>query len=365
MPLPPGFVELPHLVFADDPDWIPEDPAAVERAFDPSSAWFRQGQAETFCIPGKARAAAFFQPDLRVDDQRVAFFGYWCTAGDRDADASLFADVEAWAADRGAEALYGPINFTTYGNYRLLLSMEADDATPFPDEPYNPATWPETLEALGYAVDQHYLTQVGVIQAGLFVAQLKKPAIDALLAEGYRVESFPHGAWLDRLREVHGIVDAIFGQNFAYSPLSYEAFASKCGEDFIRRTDPEVSTACYAPDGALAGFFLVYPHYGPLVRQGAGADRVAVTALDFATHHPDLAGRPWRGAIAKTVGTDPRHRGKGVMAALTAGMFARGEGRYEHWYGAMIRKGNASKNYASGNTTGERWYGLFRKGLRP
>lgn len=361
----PGFVELPHLVFADDADWIPEDPAAVTHAFDPSNAWFQRGEAATFCVPGKSRAAAFFQPALRVEGRKVAFFGYWCTAGELEADREVFAEVEAWATERGAQDLYGPIDFTTYGNYRLRLSVEADDARPFPDEPYNPPTWPGLLESLGYVIDQHYLTQVGVIEAGLMVAQFKKPAVDALLTQGYRVESFPHHAWIERLREVHGIVDAIFGENFAYSPLSYEAFAAKCGENFVRRTDPEVSTACYSPDGSLAGFFLVYPHYGPIVRQGAGSDRVPVTALNFAEHHPQLVDRPWRAAIAKTVGVDPTHRGKGVMAALTAGMFQRGADRYEHWYGAMIRRGNASRNFATGNTTGERWYGLFKKPLAP
>ncbi len=361
MSLPPGFLELPHRVFADDPDWIPEDSASVDQAFAPSNPWFEQGEAVTFCEPGASRAAGFFQPGLRLQGRRVAFFGYWCSAGDDGADAEVLGRVEAWAAERGAEMICGPLNFTMYGDHRLLLSVESNDATPFPDEPYNPLSWPRILERLGWSVNQLYLTQVGVIEAGLMVARLKQPVIDALLAEGYRITSFPHDAWLGRLREMHGMMETIFGPAFAYSPLSYEAFARERGPTFIRRTDPEVSTACYAPDGSLAGFFLVYPHYGPLVRQGAGAERVAVTELDFATHHPLLAARPWRGAVAKTVGVHPAHRGKGIMAALTASMFRRGQGRYEHWYGGTIRKDNASRNYASGNTTGERWYGLFGK----
>ncbi len=363
MILPAGFLELPHAVFAGDPEWIPEDSAAIARAFDPSAnAWFGQGEAATFCVPGSSRAAAFFQPSLRVDGRRVAFFGTWCTAGD-GGDADVFRRVEEWARARGAEDVYGPIDFTTYGHYRIRLSAESDDARPFPDEPYNPRSWAGILEDCGYALDQQYLTQVGVAEAGLAVAAFKKPAIDGLLVQGYRVETFAHADWLDRLRELHGIVDAIFGGNFAYSPLSWETFAAKCGASFIRRADPDVSTACYAPDGALAGFFLVYPHYGAVVRQGAGTDRVAATSLDFATHWPALRRRPWRAAIAKTVGVSPAHRGKGVMAALTAGIFERGAERYPHWYGAMIRQGNRSSNYARGNTVGERWYGLFRKRL--
>ncbi|MCP4871083.1 MAG: hypothetical protein GY898_20440 [Proteobacteria bacterium] len=360
--LPDGFVDLPALVFADDPGWIPEEPASVQKAFSAHNAWFQQGEAAAFCSPGSARVAAFFQPELRVEDRRVAFFGYWCSAGD-GGDAELFAQAEAWARDRGAQDVYGPINFTTYGHYRIRLSVESDEATTFPDEPHNPTTWPGILEEAGYSLDQQYLTQTGLGAMGLVVAQMKRPVVDQLLSEGYRVESFTHADWMDRLRELHGIIDAVFGANFAYSPLSWPTFEAKCGEGFIRRADPEVSTACYGPDGSLAGFFLVYPHYGALVCQGAGADRAPTGDLDFATHWPQLKDRPWRAAIAKTVGVNPAHRGKGVMAALTGGIFERGAERYPHWYGAMIRQGNLSSNYARGNTTGERWYGLYRKRL--
>jgi len=355
-----GFLDLPPLVFADDPAWIPEDPAALARAFSAANPWFEQGEATTFCAPGSARVAAFFQPALRVDGRRVAFFGCWCTAGD-GGDGGLFEQAEAWARERGAEDVYGPIDFTTYGHYRVRLSVESDDATSFPDEPHNPATWPGILEDLGYALDQQYLTQMGLGEMGLVVAQMKKPAVDRLLADGYRIETFTHGDWLDRLHELHGIIDSVFGNNFAYSPLSWPTFEAKCGESFIRRADYDVSVACYAPDGSLAGFFLVYPDYGPLVCQGAGADRVRAPDLAFATHWPRLAGRARPAAIAKTVGVSPAHRGRGVMAGLTGGMFERGAARYPDWYGAMIRQGNLSSNYARGNTTGERWYGLYRK----
>ena len=53
------------------------------------------------------------------------------------------------------------------------------------------------------------------------------------------------------------------------------------------------------------------------------------------------------------------------MGALTLGIFDRGDGHYAHGYGAMIRKGNLSRNFAEGNSVGERWYGLYRRRLEP
>ena len=360
--LPDGFVELPQAVYEMEPLWIPEDPEALARAFGPDNPWFEQGEAITLCAPGASRLAVFFQPDLRVGGQKVAFFGYWESAGEQLADRELFRRAADWATERGAQGLYGPINFTTFGNYRLRLACEPE-AMPFPDEPFNPKTYPNELLRLGFQVNQHYLTQVGHIEAGRVVREWKRPKLHELEAAGYRFDTLTHELWLDNLRGTHALVDSIFGANFAYTPLSFEAFANKCGEAFIRRACPHTSTVAFAPDGSVAGFFLVYPHYGPLVIQGALEERVDPQELDYATHAPLLADKPWRGAVAKTVGVGPEHRGKGVMDGLTVGIFDRGDGRYEHWYGAMIRMGNPSRNFAEGNITGERWYGLFRKRL--
>ena len=360
--LPEGFLELPRLIYGSDEQWIPEDSEAVGRAFTLENPWFSQGRAVLFTVPGAARLALFFQPDLRVQGRSVAFFGYWESAGVDGVDAQVFERAFELARSWGAEDMYGPINFTTFGNYRLRLSCEVGGST-FPDEPYNPAHYPGLLEEAGFELDQMYLTQVGNIETGRVVREWKRPEQEALLSTGYRIDTLTHDLWMESLPELHGLVDHIFGRNFAYSPLSYESFADKCGESFIRRACPHTSVMAWGPEGDVAGFFLVYPHYGPLVVQGAGEGRVPVSSLDFEQHNEALTALPWRGCVAKTVGVSPVHRGKGVMGALTVSVFDRGDGRYENWFGAMIRKGNLSRNYADGNIDGERWYGLFRKRL--
>jgi GNAT superfamily N-acetyltransferase len=361
--LPEGFLELPGEVYRGDERWIPEDAAAVERAFSPDNPWFSQGAAVLLSVPGEARLALFSQPDLRVNGRRVVFFGYWESTGLQGADVPLFARAAAIASERwGAEDLYGPINFTTFGDYRLRLTCEPGGLT-FPDEPYNPAAYPRLLEESGFTTDQLYLTQVGNIEAGRMVREWKRPKLEELLSQGYKLETLTHSMWIDSLVELHPQIDHIFGANFAYSAISFAAFSEKCGEGYIRRACPETSVMLRGPSGDLAGFFLVYPHYGPLVAQAAGERRVAAADLSYDAHYEALSAGAWTGCVAKTVGVMPAHRGKGVMSALTVGIFDRGDGRYEHWYGAMIRKGNLSRNFAEGNTVGERWYGLYRKRL--
>ena len=357
-----GFVEVATSVYAADPLWIPEDAESLARAFDDSNPWFAQGEAATWCEPGSARVAGFFQPSLRVDGRPVAFFGCWESQQD-GADAALFARLEAWARARGALDVFGPIDFTTYGPYRVLLDPGPGEP-PFVDEPYNPAGYSELLEELGFALDRSYLSQLGPSADAVPLADLHRPKLTALEAAGYTVESLRPEAWLERLPEIHGMVDSIFGANFAYSPLSWSAFSAACGERFIRKTHPEVSVVAWGPDGDLAGFFLVYPDYGPLVRQGA-ADRVAVADLDFARHGERAALEPSPALIAKTVGVAPNHRRRGVMGAMTTALMDRGNPRCARWVGATIRSDNFSRRYADEARSGARWYGLYKKTLGP
>ena len=58
--LPDGFAELPPLVYADDPRWIPEDPQFLRLLFSPANPWLARGRARH----GRRRAGAGRDRDL-------------------------------------------------------------------------------------------------------------------------------------------------------------------------------------------------------------------------------------------------------------------------------------------------------------
>ena len=50
---------------------------------------------------------------------KAARFGHWETTEDLEADGLLMDAIEAWAKGQGAGVIYGPIDVTTYGTYRV------------------------------------------------------------------------------------------------------------------------------------------------------------------------------------------------------------------------------------------------------
>ena len=355
-----SFVELPREVYAGDPFWIPEEEAGLRRAFSTDNPWFASGSAVTMCIPGRARLAVFRPHGCTVDGRAAAWFGFFESMNDRLFSGMLLAEAAAWARGQGAEVLYGPIDFNTLGKYRLRVDAEPD-AVPFPGEPYNPAYYISLLEDAGFNVAREYVTQIGRIKPRPLE---EKRAMARMIADaGYTLEPLDGDRWLATLPELHRKADEIFSDSFAYTPVSYEQFASGYGAAVAKRLCARTSLLARGPDGDLAGFFLVYPHYGPLAMQGSTLGRVPASALSYDAHDPVLAAAGESHAVAKTVGVCPEHRGRGLMGALGASVIDRGVGRYDCWVGAMIRADNPSRKFGAAHMDVERTYALYRQEL--
>ena len=360
--VPPGFLELPAIVYRDDPSWIPEDASVVAAAFSENNPYFAHNRARTFCIPGRVRAAVFYDPLLRIDGEPVAYAGYFESTGDASADAEVFARIEAWSRACGAAVIYGPIQFTTTHSYRFLLSA-APGATPFVGEPYNPASYPLAWQALGFQLARRYVSQLVPMRQVHQALSSFQPVREALLAQGYRFEVPAVDTWLQHLPKIYEMADAIFAQNFAYSKVSYAAFAELLAPTIIHKICQRSSILVFAPDGTPAALGLSYPHYGPLLVQGRGAARVALRELDYNLHAPQLAQLPPRACIGKTLGVHPAHRRKGIKEALLLLGLERGLDAYDLWYAATIREDNTSRRVFADVAVAEHWYALYSKRL--
>jgi GNAT superfamily N-acetyltransferase len=205
------------------------------------------------------------------------------------------------------------------------------------------------------------VTQIGRIKPRPLEA--KHEVARAVAEAGYTLEPLDGARWLAALPELHQKADEIFSDSFAYTPVSYEQFAAGYGASVARRLCARTSLLARGPDGDLAGFVLVYPHYGPLAVQGSALGRVPVSDLSYDVHDSILAAGGGSVAVAKTVGVCPKHRGRGLMDALGAAAIDRGVGRYDRWVGAMIRADNPSRRFGAAHMDVERTYALYRQTL--
>ena len=357
-----AFLELPSKVYASDPNWIPEEPESVSRAFSGENPWFAGRAARTFVVDGLARAAAFYDPALEINGERVAFFGYWESAGDAGADRAVMDDLRAWAREQGAQRLYGPIQFTTAHTYRFVVATEPN-AMPMPAEPYNPLHYAGRIEALGFVVERRYLTLIVSAKDAARTYEKRAALHERLVSIGYRFEPLTAHVWMQNLDELYAVVESSFQDNFAYAPMTRAQFRVVAGESIARKLAPEVSSIVHAPSGEIAGFAVANPHYGPLIVASAGASRVRASDLSYEVHAPMLAKRGPLDYVLKTVCLVPEHQKVGLGAVVVA-LFGKkhvdaGGARV---FGALTREDGVPRHLTAG-IDGERWYALYSGAL--
>jgi hypothetical protein len=360
-PLPDVFFDIAKRVYAANPLWIAENVAQIKQQFSEANSYFDKACAQVFLSDDCARLVGFFNPENKIENEQVAYFGFWETHDDFEVNKQIFAAFESWAKQQGAQRIYGPINFSTYGENRLRI--DGFENKPFIGEPANPEYYPQFLQQLGFTIKYGYASYIHEDSRALAM-QMQGPLEQALtrleqsdLGE-FSIEKLDGETWMDHLDQLYPLVDMIFKQNFAYTPISEQTFKAQCGENFAKKLCPNTSVLVKDNHGDIAGFFLVYPDYSELVNQsGLGID-VADVNYD---EHFKLLTKP-RLALAKTGGIHPKYRSSGLFTIMSMQLTVWSHDYYEHISGAMVREDNHSIHYAKVGPV-ERRYGLFEKSL--
>jgi len=359
--LPPDFLGVASKVYAQDPFWIPEVASDLERAFGPHNRYFQSNFAWVDLEPGQSRIAGFMNPAQRINGRRSAFFGYWETVDDLDVNRRLFADFERWAKNRGAEEVYGPINFSTFGNYRLRL--DHFDRPSFQGEPHNPRYYPRLMTELGYKECLIYRSTIAVDPV-LFHQRNDENLKDfhSRNEETFRVETLTPEYWSKNAETFYQLSSSIFSENFAYSGISQDEFKQAVVLPFASRFCTQSSIVVFDKENQVAGVFLIFPDYHPLICQGAPTRR-RLSEVSYREHFP-LLKAPL--ALFKTGGVMPQHRRSRIFTLMSFEAAARMKA-YSSFGAVLVRAGNPSgivaERVCGGPTSEYRQYALYAKSL--
>jgi hypothetical protein len=112
------FLHFPLVLYRNDTDWVCPLFSDTESVFDPKrNQAFRHGEAVRWILKDDSnttigRVAAFIDEiRSKANNQPTGGMGYFEVIEDRDAAFMLFDTAKKWLADRGMEAMDGPINF--------------------------------------------------------------------------------------------------------------------------------------------------------------------------------------------------------------------------------------------------------------
>jgi hypothetical protein len=112
------FLELPLLIYKDDPEWIRPLDKDIEQVFNARlNKTFRHGRAIRWILTDErghvtGRIAAFVnEKSSRAEKQPTGGIGFFECINDRESAFFLFDHAIEWLKSQGMEAVDGPINF--------------------------------------------------------------------------------------------------------------------------------------------------------------------------------------------------------------------------------------------------------------
>ena len=170
----------------------------------------------------KARAALYSNPHLTYQNWPAACVGnFECVEDDRIANR-LFNAVAEGAKRIGAAYLIGPMNGSTWDNYRL--STHHDNA-PFFMEPYHHLYYNDYFKRAGFFALSRYFSSIDTQLVHDQPAVLQRGV--ALENAGLTMRHIDLDDFDNELNKLYPFVSKAFRKNFLYTPISRKAFVEK------------------------------------------------------------------------------------------------------------------------------------------
>lgn len=350
------FFALKDLVYQKDPYFIPQDEemARFQMVHDKNACDGSRIFME--CDPSVARLAGFYHPDRVIDGKRAAFFGYWESVERFESCRKLFKKFEAWALKQGAQRVYGPIDGSTFGRYRLRFPHDKIKQ-PFTGEPYNPPYYLKYMDWMGYKVAYEYCSLFSKNRL-LGIAMTVLKSIKKPLPPNLRLQRLDAQMWNRSSDSIYKLLHEVFKNNFAYEPMNRVAFDRTITPVVARLVDPNISSLIVDEcERKAVGICLAFPDYSELIRQGAGP---SIKAGDVSwSQHAHLLKNPR--ILGKTFGVLPEYRHVGLYNQMMRHISKNADG-LGAFVGCLAKIGNHSMKHIRAPHDVVK-YGLYAKDL--
>ena len=150
------FHRVPHLIYANDSNYIPHLRQDIEKIFDPEkNKLFKDGKAIRWVFYNDkgekiGRVAAFINPKTAYEEkQPTGGIGFFESINDQNVADFIFDTGKNWLEEQGMEAMDGPVNFGERNQFWGCLTKNFSDMNSYAMN-YNPPYYPELFEKYGF-----------------------------------------------------------------------------------------------------------------------------------------------------------------------------------------------------------------------
>lgn len=256
------FLDVPAVVYAGDPNWVPPIRSSIAKTFKPDNPFLQYGRFQGFVAlqgdkPVGRIVAAVNDRLIEREGEKIGLFGYFECVNDWAIAQPLFQAAEDWLRQQGMTTVRGPIDLATHNN--CLFLADGFDSPPMIMMPYNPAYYLEFMDKGGWhkAKDAYAYTLELTEQLG---EQFKK-GYDIAVRSGitFRPIHTKGEAFEKDCISLYNLFTKAFSANWSSTPRTQEEFVEEA-KDLQTLVDPDVFPVA-EHNGEMVGFWMGLPDY--------------------------------------------------------------------------------------------------------
>ena len=260
------FLDVPTLVYANDPYWVPPLSSSIAKQFTPSNPFFQYGKLQQFiALFPKANTsqavgrivAAVNQRLIDREGQNVGLFGFFECIPDFDVAQALLDAACQWLREQGMTIARGPIDLSTHNN--CLFLVDGFDSPPMMMMPYNPPYYPEFMERNSWHKAKDAYAYDFPLDKPLPAEFEKAYRIACKSGVNFRPFRTKGKAFEQDALSLYHLFTRAFANNWSSTPRSEAEFLEEA-KDLQSLVDPEVFPVAEY-NGEMIGFFMGLPDY--------------------------------------------------------------------------------------------------------
>lgn len=276
-----------------------------------------------------------------------AYIGFFECENDDNAAEFLFDSAAAFAIEKGAEQLIGPVDCSFWIKYRLKINMF--DKPSYTGEPYNLEYYKKQFFDNGFESVEHYTSNVYEHIGSDYVNEKFEERFKLFSSQGIVIKDLDFEDFDRNLTEVYYLLSELYSDFPVYKKISLDDFLEMFSS-YKKVVDPGmVKFAFY--ENRMVGFFISVPDYSNLTNNITLPKLLKIIKIKSS---------PKR-FIMLYMGVDPLFKGLGKALAYT--VLKELKERSASGIGALTRDGKVTQNYAE-DLIDERYeYVLLRRKL--
>lgn len=176
-----------------------------------------------FFIPDKGRVVLYNNPNLYYNEERAMAIGHFECVNESETANALLLAAETKAKQLGAKWIIGPMNGSTWDSYRFSLTHNSPN---FFLEPYHHLYYNQLWLQAGFETISTYSSSVDR-QMSLFNPEKLVSNQKRMDEMGIVIRTIDLENYESEIAKVHSFCEAVFKNNFLYTPISEREFVQK------------------------------------------------------------------------------------------------------------------------------------------